>query len=70
MKNQKINREAPFATIRETVTKTGLSERYIRKLKSDGKLPCVMSGNRSLVTVPQLIELMNKISMENVKKDT
>jgi len=70
MKNQKIYKDAPFASIRETVTRTGLSERYIRQLKSDGKLPCVMSGKKCLVNIPQLIEVMNKISMENVKKDT
>ncbi len=51
----------PFQTIREAVRSTGLSERYMRKLHSEGKLPHVMSGNRVLVNVPKLMEMMDKV---------
>ena len=51
----------PFQTIREAVRLTGLSERYMRKLHHDGKLPHVMSGNRVLVNVPKLMEMMDRL---------
>ncbi len=49
----------PFQTIREVVRSTGLSERYMREMHRAGKLPHVMSGNRVLVNVPKLMEMMD-----------
>ncbi len=51
----------PFQTIREAVNSTGLSERYLRKLHAEGKLPHVMSGSRVIVNVPKLLEVMNQM---------
>ena len=51
----------PFVTIREAVRLTGLSERYVRRLHHEGKLPHVMSGNRVLVNVPKLMEMMDRL---------
>ncbi|MBR4575620.1 MAG: hypothetical protein IKO25_00315 [Clostridia bacterium] len=58
--------DRPFVTIRDCPARTGLSERYIRQLKRDGKLPCIMSGNRCLVNVPQLMELMNEKTLKAI----
>ena len=51
----------PFQTIREAVRSTGLSERYMREMHREGKLLHVMSGNRVLVNVPKLMEMMDGI---------
>lgn len=51
----------PFQTIREAVRLTGLSERYMRQLHHEGKLPHVMSGNRVMVNVPKLMEMMDRL---------
>lgn len=50
----------PFQTIRQAVGSTGLSERYLRRLLAAGQLPHVMSGNRCLVCVPELLSMMQK----------
>jgi len=50
----------PFQTIRQAVQSTGLSERYLRRLLAAGQLPHVMSGNRCLVCVPELLSMMQK----------
>ena len=65
-RNTKPIDERPFVTIRDCVGRTGLSERYIRQLQHEGKLPCIMSGNRCLVNVPQLMDLMNKETLKAV----
>ncbi len=52
--------ETPFQTIRSTVRTTGLPEHMLRSMQKSGELPCIMSGNRCLVNVPQLMEIMNK----------
>ncbi len=57
----KILSVTPFLTIREAVKLIGLSERYVRKLHHEGKLPHVMSGNRALVNVPKLMEMMDRL---------
>ncbi len=58
--------ERPFISIRDCPARTGLSENYIRQLKRDGKLPCIMSGKKCLVNVPQLMELMNKETLKAI----
>ena len=50
----------PCQTIRQAVGSTGLSERYLRRLLAAGQLPHVMSGNRCLVCVPELLNMMQK----------
>ena len=53
-------KDAPFQTIRSAVAPTGLSERYIRQLYREGKLPHVMVGNRVMVDVPALIDYVHR----------
>lgn len=56
----------PFMSIRDQVAVTGLSERYVRSLLKEGKLPHIMVGNRCMVNVPQLIDLINKETLKAV----
>ncbi len=58
--NTKPVKDTPFQTIRDSARTTGLSEIFLRNMQKSGELPCIMSGNRCLVNVPQLIELMNQ----------
>ena len=55
--------ELPFLTIRECVPVTGLSERYLRDLLRSGELPHACSGNRVLVNVRKLLEMMDEKSV-------
>lgn len=60
------NKTKPFVTIREAVKITGLSENYLRNLNRDHKLPCIMSGNRTLVDIPAFLDMMHKMSTEKI----
>lgn len=66
MMNKQDNK--PFVTIREAVSITGLSERYLRTMHHENKLPCIMSGNRCLVDVKMLMEQMHKESLSVIKQ--
>lgn len=46
----------PYLSVKETATRTGLSQRFLRRLNDAGRLPHVKSGNRTLVNVPKLLE--------------
>ena len=48
-----------FNTIRETAFITGLSEKYLRSLQKENKLPGVYSGTRFLVNYAALIKSLN-----------
>ena len=50
----------PFQTIRQAVGSTGLSERCLRRRLAEGKLPHIMSGNRCMVCVPELLTMMQQ----------
>ena len=55
-----------FKTIRETA-KTGLiSEHFLRLLVAEGKCPGIRTGNRFLVNVPALAEMLDRQSREGV----
>ena len=62
--NTKPVKETPFQTIRDAGRTTGLSEHYLRNMQKSGELPCIMSGNRCLVNVPQLMELMSQKTLK------
>ena len=47
-----------FYSIRETAKITGLSEHYIRQQKKAGKVPGVMCGNKFMVNVPALLQVL------------
>ena len=59
-KKPKPVNDKPFQTIRDSVTTTGLSERYLRQLYREGKLPHVMVGNRVMVDVQALIDSVHR----------
>lgn len=52
-----------FLTIRQTAATGILTEHHLRLLEKQGKLPGVRSGNRFLVNVPILVELLNQESL-------
>lgn len=56
-----------FMSIRE-VARTGiLSEYTLRLLLKQGKLPCIMSGNKCLINYAMLIEQLNKECLEAIQ---
>lgn len=56
-----------FKTIRETAKLKILPEHCLRLMQKQGELPGIKSGNRFLVNVDALIELLDKKSREAVK---
>ena len=52
-----------FLTIRQAAATGILTEHHLRLLEKQGKLPGVRSGNRFLVNVPILVELLNQESL-------
>lgn len=55
-----------FMTIRETA-KTGiLSEYTLRLMQKQGKIPCIMCGNKCMVNYPLLLEQLNTDSKKAV----
>lgn len=52
--------DLPFLTIRKCVPITGLSERYLRELLHNGELPHIKAGNRVLVNVRKLLDMMDE----------
>jgi len=56
-----------FNTIRETAFITGLSEKYLRRLQKEDKLPGVYSGTRFLVNYAALIKSLNPPEPEKVE---
>lgn len=57
-----------FNTIRETAFITGLSEKYLRRLQREDKLPGVYSGTRFLVNYAALIKSLNPPEPEKVEE--
>lgn len=57
-----------FNTIRETAFITGLSEKYLRRLQKEDKLPGVYSGTRFLVNYAALIKSLNPPEPEKVEE--
>ncbi len=53
-----------FNTIRETAVITGLSEKYLRRLQKERKLPGVYSGTRFLVNYAALIKYLSESETE------
>ena len=59
-----------FNTIRETAAITGLSEKYLRNLQKEKKLPGVYSGSRFLVNYASLMQYLSRIEPEGWEKGT
>lgn len=52
-----------FLTIRQTAATGILSEHHLRLLEKQGRLPGIRSGNRFLLNVPILVELLDRESL-------
>ena len=53
-----------FNTIRQTAIITGLSEKYLRRLQKEQKLPGIYSGTRFLVNYASLMEYLSSLKPE------
>ena len=52
---KKNDRDAPFQTIPNACTITGLSQKYLRNGCKNGTVPHIMSGNTYYVNIPALL---------------
>ena len=55
-----------FLTIRETARTGILSEYALRLMQKQGKIPCIMCGNKCMVNYPLLVEQLNAESRKAV----
>lgn len=53
-----------FKTIRQTAATGIITEHYLRLMVARGDCPGIRSGNRFLVNVPALAEMLDKLSRE------
>ena len=58
-----------FNTIRETAIITGLSEKYLRSLQKENKLPGVYSGSRFLVNYASLMKYLSSLEPDGWEKE-
>lgn len=58
-----------FKTIRQTAALGMLSEHRLRLLQKQGKLPGIQTGNRFLVNVAALAELLDAESRKGMRGD-
>ena len=58
-----------FNTIRETAIITGLSEKYLRRLQKEQKLPGVFSGTRFLVNYASLMKYLYSLEPDGWEKE-
>lgn len=56
------NTGKPFQGIRETANSTGLSQYFLRKGVKAGTIPHIRSGEKILINVPALMNLMDEQS--------
>ena len=57
-----------FKTIRQTAATCILSEHYLRMLVKNGECPGIYVGNRFLVNISALSEMLDKMSREAMKE--
>ena len=53
------NTTSSFLSQKRAAQTTGISETFLRRLVKQGKIPGFYTGNRFMVNVPMLIELLN-----------
>ena len=58
-----------FKTIRQTAALGILTEHRLRLMVAQGVCPGIRTGNRFLVNVDALVELLDNLSREGVKKN-
>ena len=51
-------------TIRDTAEITGLSEKFLRKLQKENRLPGIYSGTRFMVNYASLLRYLDSIGQE------
>lgn len=62
--------QAPsFLTLRQAAKRGPLSEHRLRLMVAQGMLPGFYAGNRFLVNYPRMLEMLDKLSVENLKKE-
>ncbi|MCD8192739.1 MAG: helix-turn-helix domain-containing protein [Oscillospiraceae bacterium] len=57
--NEQSNVTTPFAAINRAATITGLSAFYLRQGCQRGIIPHIKSGNKYLINIPRLLEMLN-----------
>ena len=68
MPRKKVDRNAPFQSIRETCNITGLSQLFIRNGCKNGTIPHIMIGADYRVNVPQFLEQLNQQSKDSLTR--
>ncbi|MBS7225955.1 MAG: hypothetical protein KH050_11580 [Clostridiaceae bacterium] len=58
-----------FKTIRQTAATGIMTEHYLRLLVAEGRCPGIYSGNRFLINVEALSELLDRQSREGVQEN-
>ena len=53
-----------FNTIRDPAEITGLSEKFLRKLQKENRLPGIYSGTRFMVNYASLLRYLDSIGQE------
>ena len=59
-----------FKTIRQTAATGLISEHYLRLMVKRGECPGIQSGNRYLVNVPALAEILDARSRSGIGKNS
>ena len=54
-----------FMTIRETARVSGLSEKYLRQIQKEKKLPGIYCGTRYMVNFPMLMQALSHSSLDD-----
>lgn len=58
-----------FLTIRQAAKRGPISEHQLRVMAAKGTLPGIYAGNRFLINYPLMLEMLDKMSTENLKKE-
>ena len=58
------NRKTRLDRIRDTAEITGLSEKFLRKLQKENRLPGIYSGTRFMVNYASLLRYLDSIGQE------
>lgn len=58
-----------FRTIRQTAATGILPEYRLRLMQKQNRLPGIQAGNRFMVNIEELVELLNKQSRKAVSED-
>ena len=65
--NETFSAESLYLTITETARRTGLSAGFIRAGVKSGRFPAIRCGNRSMVCLPGLLDVLRLEQSKNTK---